>query len=160
MYLNTRKIKALANKLIKEHNLTIPIDLFYLAERLKIEIVETKKLKTDGFTLPIHNEEYNDIALVIIKKDISNTRKRFTIAHEIYHALEHRNLVSPYAVNNDFIEQEANIFAAELLMPANEVKRAIFEDKIFYLDDLAYLFYVSKQAMQIRLKRLGFSFIL
>ena len=106
-------------------------------------------------------------------------RQRFTISHEIGHLVLHngrpmfvekhvqvnlRNSVSSTATNRE--EIEANSFAAELLMPADMVKReasrrlgkggAVSRDSL--LDAMSDAFRVSRQAMEIRLTNLGLLF--
>jgi Zn-dependent peptidase ImmA (M78 family) len=100
-------------------------------------------------------------------------RQRFTIAHELGHAVLHgreglhldqafklrfRDLTSSLAVDTE--EMDANSFAAELLMPADEVIHAVSESGIDVHDDqairgLARKFGVSQQAMTYRLVNLG-----
>lgn len=91
------------------------------------------------------------------------TRRRFTIAHEIGHFVLHRSLIgdgnvddaayrSDGSVTNNRIgpkeEAEANQFAANLLMPSAFIKKLRSK---FSPDDLAAKFNVSKGAMKIRL---------
>lgn len=105
------------------------------------------------------------------------TRQRFTVAHEIGHLLMHPgrpviidklvrvNLRSPKATNqaSSREEQEANRFAAELLMPEEMIREAtanLVGDRELVSDRwlgqrLANLFDVSRQAMEYRLVNLG-----
>lgn len=105
----------------------------------------------------------------------SKVRQRFTIAHEIGHFQLHKD-DSPLFIDKDFKvlfrdensstgeikrEQEANAFAAALLMPASlllsEIKNHNFdladEDS---LKELAKLFNVSVPAMTYRIANLNF----
>jgi Zn-dependent peptidase ImmA (M78 family) len=93
----------------------------------------------------------------------SPARRRFTIAHEIGHWVcqvrEGRGaeiLCRPdpsLARRADPREREANVFAAELLMPAGEVRRLAAEG--FAVAELAGRFEVSGPAMAWRLFNLG-----
>lgn len=106
----------------------------------------------------------------------SETRRRFSIAHELGHlALHHKKLFIDKVVRVDFrdrtsslaINQEeiaANAFAAELLMPRDfiieEIKRKLSKrssrlTKEKLINDLAKTFKVSSQAMEYRLNNLG-----
>jgi Zn-dependent peptidase ImmA (M78 family) len=99
-------------------------------------------------------------------------RQRFTIAHELGHLLLHEgkpvivekvmrvNLRGPTAsLGTDSEEREANAFAAELLMPAKHIDRAVgtylgqhpepTDDEL--IRSLAGLFDVSEQAMRFRM---------
>jgi Zn-dependent peptidase ImmA (M78 family) len=99
------------------------------------------------------------------------TRQRFTIAHEIGHALLHArddaalftgesrvHLRDSGEPLND-IEIEANRFAAELLMPENEVRKLVVQPIEIYeevvVGPLAREFNISSQAFTARLVELG-----
>ena len=101
------------------------------------------------------------------------TRQRFTIAHELGHLLLHETramIVDTHVYRRDEVssrgtkkeEREANAFAAELLMPADFVEKAVDEliDKQptitanQLVGRLAVQFEVSEQAMEIRLGNL------
>lgn len=105
----------------------------------------------------------------------SKTRQRFTIAHELGHLQLHSD--APLHVDRNFrvhlrderssqaIDQseiEANAFAAELLMPADMIKRDLNgQEVVDYEDDelirgLAENYRVSLQAMIFRLTNLGY----
>lgn len=101
-------------------------------------------------------------------------RQRFTIAHELGHLALHpgkvlivdpsvrvnlRNEVS--SLGTDFEEIQANVFAAELLMPRTLITRLVPElasatsSHENTVTSLAGLFQVSKEAMSYRLINLG-----
>ncbi len=75
----------------------------------------------------------DDDIIIFINTSIRRSREIFTLAHEIGHALLHLNVGQPFIDNNATIgggngdekEQEANYFAACLLMPSDEVDRFI-----------------------------------
>jgi Zn-dependent peptidase ImmA (M78 family) len=110
----------------------------------------------------------------------AETRKRFTVAHELGHYFLHannplfvdkvfavklRDHTSSEAVNFD--EIEANAFAAELLIPTKLLQQdfqriqpgVLDYESWIEMDDviekLAHTYQVSKQAMTIRLVNLG-----
>jgi len=97
----------------------------------------------------------------------SQTRQRFTIAHEIGHYLLHSNETLHYDKNttdseiffrsdvSSLNEIEANHFAAELLMPRDAIEKGINEG-ITSTTVLADLFHVSEDAMKYRLINLGY----
>lgn len=66
-------------------------------------------------------------AVIVINKSFSNDRKRFTISHELGHILLHNESNFPISGYRDekTKEKEANEFASEFLMPANEIKNAL-----------------------------------
>jgi Zn-dependent peptidase ImmA (M78 family) len=105
-------------------------------------------------------------------------RQRFTIAHELGHFLLHDgqdvhldesrgafrvNLRSPESARGeDNDEKEANLFAAELLMPAIFLERDLHDADLDLLGDgdflveLAKKYKVSVQALTFRLAYLGY----
>lgn len=99
---------------------------------------------------------------IYINSDDVATRQVFTVAHELgHHCLGHpsdtgihyRNAY--YQKNTNVIEQEANFFAAELLMPEIFIKNALDKYNLDWEKDanqLAKLFGISKIAMHFRLK--------
>lgn len=91
-------------------------------------------------------------------------RVRFTVAHEIGHFLLHKDIATQYGrivddslyrseQISDFKESEANRFAADLLMPWDEINRYIESTSSESIDveQMADYFDVSKIAMAIRL---------
>ncbi|MEQ9112468.1 MAG: ImmA/IrrE family metallo-endopeptidase [Rhodospirillaceae bacterium] len=102
-------------------------------------------------------------------------RQRFTIAHEVGHLLLHRaEITKEIHVDKDFpmlmrdavsstgvneMEVEANLFAAEILMPADFLVRSL-DGQSFDIDDegavsaLAKEYKVSASAMRFRLGNL------
>ena len=110
--------------------------------------------------------------LAFIKSNDILTRRRFTAAHELGHAVLHGDSMGEFIADADIAEadeaetqreREANAFAAELLMPeevcrlrAEELKKqygACPRSVLAYR--LASELLVSKQAMDYRLKTLG-----
>lgn len=98
---------------------------------------------------------------VVVNVSDPPRRQRFTLAHELAHYLLHRDLIREGVVDDalyrsnlgDDMERQADRFAAQLLLPAEEVRRAFSRDKA--LARLAQTFDVSDAALRIRLKELG-----
>ena len=89
----------------------------------------------------------------------SERRRRFTIAHEVGHFILHPGRLAPErsGMANEAMrldEREADLFAAELLMPEHMVRRATLEEGAD-ARVLADRFEVSEAAMSLRLRRLG-----
>ncbi|MGO3181489.1 MAG: ImmA/IrrE family metallo-endopeptidase [Aequorivita sp.] len=175
------RIENIANQTLVDFNLmSAPINLEQLAKKLKISI-ERQDLNDDvsGFLLKKEGK-----ATVGLNTNHPEVRQRFTIAHEIGHFKLH-NFESPLFVdyfytgsmlrsnesnklyrsthnsNNPSMEKEANFFAANLLMPKILIKAEIeklnsllsYEDKLLKISEV---FKVSTQAMDYRLKSLGY----
>lgn len=105
----------------------------------------------------------------------SKVRQRFTIAHELGHYELHKNDATDLFVDKDFkmlfrdqkssqgtsrSEQEANAFAAALLMPEKILLTEIKNHHFHLTDDgsikeLANLFHVSVSAMTLRMVNLN-----
>ena len=87
-------------------------------------------------------------------------RRRFTVAHELYHYLAHRQLIPVLACsgssgqNTRTQEIEANAFAAELLAPEPLVRD--YWQRYGKVPKLAEEFGLSVQAMRARVEELGY----
>lgn len=116
-----------AQKFFQYHNLSLPVNVENLLS--SYAIVEETFIPIDGDAICINKNEKPHI---IIKNNMSTYRKRFTYAHELAHIQipSHTGMIS---CTTDFsetidmnayyqIEQEANTFAAELLMPSQWIK--------------------------------------
>lgn len=115
--LPTGPIKNLVNILEKQG---IIIHFFDFNKDLKISGV--------SFITP------DGIPLIIINNDMPNSRKRFTIAHELGHLLMHYKGGIIGEIRD--LEKEANRFASEFLTPTREIKSYLFnltEEKLFSL---------------------------
>lgn len=157
-------IKQKATSLISELDLVSPpVDVRSIAESLLLKIVEVHLGNgSDGALIPERRE-------IEVNVDKPHVRQRFTIAHEIGHwVLRHRDRMyeideAPTGIydNRDDsevdleeksrppTEREANRFAAELLMPAEWMKKSWRE--LNDPDKLAELYDVSREAMWNRI---------
>lgn len=111
---------------------------------------------------------------VFFRKEQSHVRNRFTICHEVGHAflhveeeafkcdaVEHRG--RDYFLHRPIKEQEADFFAAELLVPLPMLDRFVLDDLNTVKEKehqelvrvLAEKFMVSKPCMQLRLEDLN-----
>ena len=100
--------------------------------------------------------------LIVVNKNDAHARRRFTLAHEWKHLLDHTACEVLYRqlghgdprVRERRIERIADHFAACLLMPRTWVKNA-WTSGIQDIPALAGLFMVSEDAMRVRLSYLG-----
>jgi Zn-dependent peptidase ImmA (M78 family) len=116
-------------------NLEFPIDIENIA--IGVGIKEIEEIPTDKFEGMLVAIQDKTVGFINISKNIrENTRKRFTIAHELGHFLipSHKNAYScsSYDLNNYHDnkwphEVEANQFAAELLMPRTYFTQEIID---------------------------------
>jgi Zn-dependent peptidase ImmA (M78 family) len=113
----------------------LPIDLNAIATSLGLKIITRERL--DGST-PTGSETsgaiYRKRKEILIAAGDKHTRQQFTKAHELGHYLLHDQLENFREVlassdrgNKPTIEQDADFFAAELLMPVQLVKRIFLQ---------------------------------
>ena len=150
-------------------------DLNFIAKKHNISLNEwdLDELNVKWLSGFIQKESNWGYVIVVNKNDIK-TRKRFTVAHELWHfflhkdILEEKNLIIDEKWNSylfreiDFscvpediriMEEEANEFAWNLLMPEEVVKIAWNETKDIKV--LAEFFMVSVAAMSYRIYKLN-----
>jgi len=137
----------------------LPVPVEAIAEDLLgLNVGELKELEVSGMLLPSERQVW----LNAREARESPGRRRFTLAHEVGHwvcqVLEGR--VAPVFCRAEEVgvgegralEREANVFAAELLMP-EEAERASFDGAVA---GAAACFGVSEEAMGWRLYNLGY----
>lgn len=103
--------------------------------------------KFDGITL-IDKDNINP--LIFINSRQSSDRDRFTLAHELGHFIMH-SIIYDDMTN---IEKEANAFAAEFLLPKNEIRDSLRNLSIEKLMHLKRKWKVSMQSLIVRAYRL------
>lgn len=136
------------------------IDIVRLAQCLGLKVFTADLDGKEGY-IAFENGERN----IYVSNSVPQTRKRFTIAHELGHYLLHRNILEQAGgsvlyrgVNGNYAEQQANRCAAALLMPRNLVTKYFNELQIpaaLKVNILAKIFDVSTESMYIRLATLG-----
>ena len=145
------------------------VDLFKECEHLGYKVLRYPLGEDADLGFAMRKE---DDIIIFINTSIRLSREIFTLAHEIGHIILHLNGEQPFIDNNmtigginvDEKEQEANYFAACLLMPADEVNRFIdlelpnFEDNGLSGMDIARImseFNVSYDVVLNRFETLG-----
>lgn len=131
-----------------------PVDLSLLAELPGVEIRVAPRLPVSGFS-----EWSRGRWLIGINRDDAPVRRRFTLAHELKHVIDHPFVDRVYAdrkgrVPAELVEAICDHFAACLLMPRPWLKKA-WVGGIQDQQALAVRFGVSEAAMAIRLRQLG-----
>ena len=165
-------IRLLVQRLLMEHDIrTAPVPVAGIAKALGVEVQETPaEDELSGFLY----RDQKKPALIGVNANHPPNRRSFTVAHELGHYLLHDfrdvHVDREFKVwlrsdasskGTDIEEKEANLFAAELLMPARFVARDVERiDTIDLLDEevlqeLAAKYGVSLQAMTFRLAYLG-----
>ena len=91
-------------------------DPFLLAKKLGINVIENDLGEVFGYYTQIKR-----IKFILINSNLSESEKRFVVAHELGHAILHSKIDTPCLmhlknINEIKIECEANKFAVQLLI--------------------------------------------
>ena len=164
------QITKMAEDVLNETNLwAIPIVIVSIANFYGFTVY-SMILQDDTSGLIMADKEniqgFDTNKVIVLNKLHSQARRRFTMAHELGHYfLDGRNDVCfAHRDNNVYTSQErdANSFASALLMPEDDIKRAIQNAKkiyfgewqLFIIPNIANIFGVSESAAEVRLKKL------
>lgn len=148
-------IKKTAQKLATDSKSDIPIQINTIVKHLTA--TESYKIFPKSMEL---KEKFSGQIIksgnavgIIYNSTHSVVRQRFTFAHELGHlVLNHDLRVQTYneLINlktKTPIEREANMFAAELLMPKKIVRDYLKKNQVKSVKELANIFNVSEEAM-------------
>ena len=146
-----------ARRLYKHIDLkTPPVDLAPALKALDIS-VQPVDLDGEGHGCAVHAGER---PIILVERSLPFVRKRWTIAHELAHCLipDHLGRLARNGRSSK-LERQADQFATELLMPIPMVKRwwerCRRRGREKAIEQMAWDFQVSRQAMEIRLEELG-----
>jgi Zn-dependent peptidase ImmA (M78 family) len=163
-----RRSERMAQTLLREHwDGVLPVAPEELARAAGVTVLY-RPLEAGTSGMLVCQPSQRPVA--VINQAHHPVRQRFSVAHELGHYQLHQHLevrVSRFyrdarsAAGVDRTEIEANQFAAELLMPRQEVRRVASYMPAFALEDegvaeIAAHFNVSATAMSFRLLNLGF----
>lgn len=145
--------KALAQKLIKDSKVNeAPVSLYkvvkYLQATRELEIQKIPIGEKVSGLLVVCKEVDGEYATIGVNANHSWYRRRFTLAHEIGHLLL-GHTCNKNEGDGSHNETEANIFAAELLMPKVLIKKDY--ERLMDIKMLSNLYAVSDQALSIKL---------
>lgn len=131
------------------------MNICQLIEKHGIIIIELENIteKFDGASIKTDN----GTPVIIINKQFSNDRKRFTIAHELGHMIMHilGGFPIPDYRDSKEREKEADKFAAEFLMPESEIKKSLYGIKLSSLAELKRYWLTSMSSILRRAYDLG-----
>jgi Zn-dependent peptidase ImmA (M78 family) len=171
-----RRSEKEAQVLIKKHNIKeAPVSVIDIVKSLGINVIPYGLGDGVSGILVVENNK----STIGYSTSDSKVRQRFTIAHELGHFILHHNAnqseqlfvdkdflvkyrgLQKYSQNEIFHEQQANAFAAELLMPKSLIEAELTKkDYVDYteselIEELAKVFDVSLIAMSYRLANLN-----
>jgi Zn-dependent peptidase ImmA (M78 family) len=151
--------KAAAVQLLQEYGLDKPpIDPVYLAQQLGVQVAF---VSFDAAMKSVSGFYDAEEACIYVNKSEAPARQTFTVAHELGHHMLHQAwahstaykvLLRDSDAQMDFYEQEANAFAANLLVP-----RSMLESyaPVATIQELSQLFLVSVPVIRNRLSSEG-----
>lgn len=169
-YKSAQELLALGNQVDK-----VPVDLKKLLMKLKISCLSHDFSALDAARKAVIGPSYEnsilgalvtngDRAVIFYREgdQIDGHRYRFTIAHELAHACLAHYPIGESSVHLSFRtdkadsqeEIDANIFAGELLIPEDALKRVINELIFPSVQTLSNIFAVSQNVMLARLEHL------
>lgn len=175
MAVRRNKIRKLAEALLRSYRIEsppVPVERIAKGEGLAVRKQRNADSEISGFL-------YRSSTRSIVGVNLSHApvRQRFTVAHELGHFLLHAGSSDEVHVDRGFDvkfrddlssqgtdpeEREANLFAAELLMPRRFLEENLAEagelDLVDdeFVQDLAKNYGVSVQAMLFRLTNLNY----
>lgn len=170
--MNFKVIEKKVNEILASiPNLILPVRVEEIAKNIGLKIIPQPLDETISGMLIIKD----GIGTIAYNQTESNVRRRFTIAHELGHFVLHKNdgslfldknfsvllrsQMTPETIQKQRLEQEANAFAAALLMPEKLLRKEL-ELKQFDFGseeaqkELAKKFNVSSIAMYYRMRNL------
>lgn len=145
-------------EVIRQHQGSAPVNLIALAKDLNIDVFSANDWDA-GISGFIRRKPGDPSRFEIyVNASHSYVRRRFTIAHEIAHAILHGDRIGDGITEDallrsglpDSIEWEANRMAADILMPRHLLKPMLDRGETD-ISELANRFKVSREAMAIRL---------
>lgn len=138
------------------------LDVTKLVEKYEIKVCYVDFPSDISGALRKENNKW----IIYVNDKHSPNRQRYTIAHEFGHFCLHKDYTNEFEDKTFFrkekdwtsIEYDANQFAADLLMPSENVENAL-DNNIITLKDLSETFGVSMIAMRNRLLSLNYKLI-
>lgn len=174
MTIRRKRIMQMVEDLLKESGITEPpIQIEQIAKKRGLAVRKEKIPDSDisGFLFRRGRDVF-----IGVNASHSPARQRFTIAHELGHTLLHGGPREELHVDRgfevkfrdrrssegtDLEEREANLFAAEILMPRSFIAKDMLNADVDLVDDdfvdkLSSHYGVSNQALVFRLANLGY----
>ena len=135
-----------------------PVDILGLCERIGVPTEKKMDMRAtlSGYILRKPGNNFK----IFYNGDHPNTRRRFTVAHELAHYLLHRDELGEKYPENvllrgglpNKLEMEANRLGAEILMPNAAIDHyTAVRNGAMSIPEMAGIFDVSPAAMSIRL---------
>lgn len=138
-------MRELINKLYKKYYTTNPIEL---AKCLNINVIFEELGTINGYYNTAFRQKF-----IHINSNLEEHKQKFTIAHELGHAILHPKSNTPFLRENtlfsiDKLEIEANLFAVNLLISDEDLRE--YQD--FTISQLSSIFGIHEKLIELRLK--------
>lgn len=153
-----------SNILINNDMFKVPVDVVKIAKLNDIAVYEGDLEKSVSGAIRYNKEKEN--FEILVNKNDTRERKRFTIAHEIGHFFLHKEILMNDEIHIDIMyrmpnedeeqkkrERDVDYFAGALLMNKTLLTKMYNESNT--ITELANIFDVSVSAMTVRLDILG-----
>lgn len=154
------QMQASANNILEAHNIfEPPINIYQI---LHDEQIPVDFMPFSSEVQGIYLKNVTGVGIAINQNNHA-VKQRFTGAHELKHhyhdVTEHGKMLCSTNFHKRVIEQRANRFAAELLVPVHLFRQAIEElerTELWTITTLARAFHVSYETIVFRLHTLGY----
>lgn len=138
-------MRELIEKLYEKYNTLNPLEL---AKYLDIIVLFEDLGNINGYYNTLFRHKF-----IHINYNLDDHKQKFTIAHELGHAILHPKANTPFLRENtlfsiDKLEKEANLFAVNLLISDADLD----EYKECTINQLACIFGVNEKLIELRLK--------
>ncbi|MCD6594450.1 ImmA/IrrE family metallo-endopeptidase [bacterium] len=134
-----------------------PVRLTPILEKFNVSLYFDDFDEIDGITM-----KSAKLSIIVINKNLSITRQRFTIAHELGHIImPHKSdfyVCYSKKTKNKLMERDANRFAGEILMPQPmiaELWGKYESNPRNRVEAIAKIMKISTSALRVRIRELG-----
>lgn len=150
--INRNSVRKITSKLLEDCQIiNTPVRLSAVLKHIGLDAIKADPKMIDVTKISAFIDL--DEKFIVYSDNDPTVRKRFSVAHEIGHYLLNHTTTN-HALNlnsTDPTETEANIFAAELLMPYEWLKKDMSWNST--IPNLAQKYWVSQEAMGWRLSK-------
>ena len=168
--MSEQEIRLKVDEVLRETEMiSIPIEIVAIANFYGFRVYEIP-MDDNVSGMIISDKEniknFDTNKIIVVNANHAQTRKRFTVAHELGHYILQGQPQECYAHRDSGVysgsEKDANSFASALLMPEKDVLNEIEQLKSIYGNisnsvieaNIANKFNVSKSAADVRIKKL------